>query len=137
MAREGARVVATAVERYGRVDILVNMAGKVHWRSVLDMDLAAWNEAVLSFPTAGMPTTKHAARAMIAAGNGGSVIHLLSTFRSTAVFASNISAWRSGDFTGAGISDYACAIERTEYGEGRGPLVPDSLSLQEEQDHDG
>jgi NAD(P)-dependent dehydrogenase (short-subunit alcohol dehydrogenase family) len=34
---------------------------------------------VLSFPTAGMLTTKHAAKAMIAAGRHGSIIHLLST----------------------------------------------------------
>jgi NAD(P)-dependent dehydrogenase (short-subunit alcohol dehydrogenase family) len=43
------------------------------------MDLEQWSEAVLSFPTAGMLTTKHAAKAMIAGGHGGSIIHLLST----------------------------------------------------------
>jgi NAD(P)-dependent dehydrogenase (short-subunit alcohol dehydrogenase family) len=73
------RIVAATVERCGRLDVIFNMAGKVHWSPVLEMDLAQWNEAVLSFPTAGMLTTKHAARAMIAAGNGGSIIHLLST----------------------------------------------------------
>ncbi|HXP94921.1 MAG TPA: SDR family oxidoreductase, partial [Candidatus Binatia bacterium] len=36
-------------------------------------------EALLSFPTAGMLTTKHAAKAMIASGASGSIIHLLST----------------------------------------------------------
>ncbi len=61
------------------IDIVVNMAGKVHWSTVVDMDLEAWREAVLSFPTAGMLTTKHAARAMIADGRPGSIIHLLST----------------------------------------------------------
>jgi NAD(P)-dependent dehydrogenase (short-subunit alcohol dehydrogenase family) len=74
-----ARVVAGAVERFGHVDVVVNMAGKVHWSSVLDMDLAQWREAVLSFPTAGMLTTKHGAKAMIAGGRRGSIIHLLST----------------------------------------------------------
>jgi NAD(P)-dependent dehydrogenase (short-subunit alcohol dehydrogenase family) len=73
------RVVAETVRARGRLDVIVNMAGKVHWASVLDMELRDWNEAVLSFPTAGMLTTKHAGRAMIAAGNGGSIIHLLST----------------------------------------------------------
>ena len=34
---------------------------------------------MLSFPTAGMLTTKHAAKAMIAGGRRGSIIHLLST----------------------------------------------------------
>jgi NAD(P)-dependent dehydrogenase (short-subunit alcohol dehydrogenase family) len=43
------------------------------------MDVAAWSEAVLSFPTAGLLTTKHAAKAMIAGGIHGSIIHLLST----------------------------------------------------------
>ena len=74
-----ARIVARTVERYGRLDAIFNMAGKVHWSSVLDMDLAEWTESLLSFPTAGMLTTKHAARAMIAGGHGGSIIHLLST----------------------------------------------------------
>jgi NAD(P)-dependent dehydrogenase (short-subunit alcohol dehydrogenase family) len=74
-----ARIVAQTVDRYEKVDVVFNMAGKVHWSPVVDMDLAAWSAAVLSFPTAGMLTTKHAARAMIAAGTRGSIIHLLST----------------------------------------------------------
>jgi NAD(P)-dependent dehydrogenase (short-subunit alcohol dehydrogenase family) len=74
-----ARVVADAVARFGGLDVAVNMAGKVHWASVLDMDVAEWSEAVLSFPTAGMLTTKHAAKAMVAGGRRGSIIHLLST----------------------------------------------------------
>ena len=70
---------AKAVERYGHLDIILNMAGIVLWRSVLEMDLAEWSAALLSFPTAGMLTTKHAARAMIKHERRGSVIHLLST----------------------------------------------------------
>lgn len=74
-----AAAVARTVERFGGVDAAVNMAGKVHWSSVLDMDVEQWREAVSSFPTAGMLTTKHCARAMIAGGRRGSIIHLLST----------------------------------------------------------
>ena len=74
-----ARMVSDCVKRYGQVDCAVNMAGKVHWSSVLDMDLTDWREAVLSFPTAGLLTTKHVAKAMIAGGRRGSIIHLLST----------------------------------------------------------
>src|SRR5262245_28057054 len=48
-----AGIVAGTVERFGHLDIAVNMAGKVHWSSVLDMDLAEWREAVLSFPKIG------------------------------------------------------------------------------------
>jgi NAD(P)-dependent dehydrogenase (short-subunit alcohol dehydrogenase family) len=74
-----ARVVARAVELHGRLDVIVNMAGKIHWSPIVDMDLEAWSKTLLSYPTAGMLTTKHAARAMIAGGIRGSIIHLLST----------------------------------------------------------
>ena len=73
------RAVAAALSTYGRLDVVVNMAGRVHWSHILDMDLGDWTDSVLSFPTAGMLTTKYAAKAMIAAGHGGSIIHLLST----------------------------------------------------------
>jgi NAD(P)-dependent dehydrogenase (short-subunit alcohol dehydrogenase family) len=74
-----ARIVAQAVDRYGGIDCVVNMAGKIHWSPIVEMDLAAWTETLLSYPTAGMLTTKHAARAMIASNTRGSIIHLLST----------------------------------------------------------
>jgi NAD(P)-dependent dehydrogenase (short-subunit alcohol dehydrogenase family) len=73
------RIVAQTVAHFGRLDCILNMAGKVHWSPIVDMDIDQWREAVMSFPTAGMLTTKHAARAMIAAKTRGSIIHLLST----------------------------------------------------------
>ncbi len=73
------RIVGRAVERYGHVDIAVNMAGTVHWSPIVDMDVAEFTAAMSSFPTAGMLTTKHVARAMIAGKVRGSIIHLLST----------------------------------------------------------
>ena len=73
------RVFAETLTHYGRVDIVMNMAGRVHWCPLLDMQLDDWKDSVLSFPTAGMLTTKHGARAMLANGHGGSVIHLLSS----------------------------------------------------------
>lgn len=74
-----ARVISATVERYGRLDVIVNMAGTVVWSPIVDMDLSEWTKGLVSFPTAGMLTTKHAARAMIAKGIQGSIIHLLST----------------------------------------------------------
>lgn len=73
------KIVAETVETYGRIDIAVNMAGRVHWSHLLDMDMDDWNESVLSFPTAGLLTTRYTAQAMIDGGHGGSIIHLLST----------------------------------------------------------
>lgn len=74
-----ARIVAETVARFGRLDIAINMAGTVHWSSVLDMDVATFRDALSSFPVAGLLTTKHCARAMIAGGRGGSIVHILST----------------------------------------------------------
>jgi NAD(P)-dependent dehydrogenase (short-subunit alcohol dehydrogenase family) len=74
-----ASVVAQTVERYGRVDIAINISGKVHWSPVTDMKIEDWNVAMPSFPTAAMLVTKHAAKAMLAAGARGSIVHVLST----------------------------------------------------------
>lgn len=72
------RAVAETVARYGRLDVAVNMAGRMHWSHVLDMDMDDWNDSVASFVTAGLITTQHCARAMQQSG-GGSIIHILST----------------------------------------------------------
>jgi NAD(P)-dependent dehydrogenase (short-subunit alcohol dehydrogenase family) len=71
--------VRGTVDAYGGIDIVVNMIGTIHWSSIVDMDVDKFQEALLSFPTAGMLTTKHAARAMIGSERPGSIIHILST----------------------------------------------------------
>lgn len=74
-----ARVIAGTMSEYGRIDIVVNVAGELHWGPIVDMELDKWTKAFLSYPTAAMLTTKHGARAMIAGGLQGSIIHLMST----------------------------------------------------------
>ena len=74
-----ARIVAETVKKFGKVDISVNMAGQIHWSPIVDMELEGWQKCLMSYPTAAMLTTKHVARAMIAAGTRGSIIHILST----------------------------------------------------------
>lgn len=73
------RIVAETMKAYGRLDISVNMAGRVHWSDVLSMQLDDWHDAVSSFATAGLLTTQHSARAMLECGAPGSIVHLLST----------------------------------------------------------
>lgn len=73
------RMVADAVAAHGRIDITVNMAGKIHWSPITEMDMEGWRSCLLSYPTAAMLTTKHSARAMIAGGICGSIIHIIST----------------------------------------------------------
>jgi len=74
-----ARMVAETISRFGHIDVAVNMAGRVHWASILEMEMDDWTDSVLSFPTAGMLTTKHCAKSMITGQRRGSIIHLLST----------------------------------------------------------
>jgi NAD(P)-dependent dehydrogenase (short-subunit alcohol dehydrogenase family) len=74
-----AEIIAETTRRYGPPNVVVNTVGDVRWGSVLDIDPRDWMECLTSFPTAGLLTTKHAAKAMIAAGQRGSIIHLLST----------------------------------------------------------
>lgn len=115
------------VERTGRIDIVMNMAGKVHWSSVLDMDIAAWREAIVSFPTAGLLTTKLAARRMIDLGVQGSIIHLLST---TAHFGqAEASAYATAK---AGLLNFArsAAMELAEWGVRVNTITPCSVEHQ-------
>ncbi len=51
------KIVDFTVETYGRVDVAVNMAGRVHWSHLLDMDMEDWKDSLLSFPTAGLLST--------------------------------------------------------------------------------
>lgn len=67
--------VAAAVGRFGRLDIVVNMAGRQIRFDVVDIPLDDWNRQLASYLTSAMLTTKHAARAMT---GGGSIIHIAS-----------------------------------------------------------
>jgi NAD(P)-dependent dehydrogenase (short-subunit alcohol dehydrogenase family) len=73
------RMVGEAVERFGHVDTMVNLAGSVVWGEVTEMTVADFQRCVLSFLTAGFLTTRYTARAMLVGGQRGCLIHLLST----------------------------------------------------------
>ena len=75
---EAKRLVDEAVARYGRVDIMFNQVGNQYRHTVLDMNLHDWNRNLGGYLTGGMLTTKYTARAMVAAGVAGSIIHLIS-----------------------------------------------------------
>jgi NAD(P)-dependent dehydrogenase (short-subunit alcohol dehydrogenase family) len=74
------RLIDTAVERFGRLDVMVNNAGishKMH-RSFLDDDLAEFEKVMAVNLKAVMSGTRDAARQMKAGGEGGSIINLTS-----------------------------------------------------------
>jgi NAD(P)-dependent dehydrogenase (short-subunit alcohol dehydrogenase family) len=72
------RAVATTVERYGRVDIMVYVAGRQYRQEIMDFDLTEWNREIEGYLTGAMLATKYTARAMVAKPNSGSIIYILS-----------------------------------------------------------
>lgn len=75
---EAARIVGEVINHYGRLDVMFNQVGNQYRHTVLDFNLHDWNKQIAGYLTGGMLTTKHTARAMVAAGNGGSIIHIIS-----------------------------------------------------------
>jgi len=75
-----ARVVAQVVERHGRLDILVNNAGLFRGGSVLTLSRQDWDAVLATHLTGAFQCAKHAANAMIKAGNGGKIINLGSMY---------------------------------------------------------
>jgi NAD(P)-dependent dehydrogenase (short-subunit alcohol dehydrogenase family) len=73
-----AAIVAQAIEHYGRIDIMLNLAGTQYRHDVLEMNLFDWNRMLKGYLTAGMLTTKHVARAMVEKQTPGSIIHIIS-----------------------------------------------------------
>ena len=70
--------VTAAVARFGRLDVMVNIAGVEHFAPVTEM-LEADFERVMAINLKGTWLgTKYAAAAMVAAGRGGSIINMSS-----------------------------------------------------------
>ncbi len=76
---EAESIVQRAVERFGYVDTVVNLAGRQFRWPVTEINLYDWNRQIEGFITGGMLTTKYSARAMIAAGRKGCIMHIISS----------------------------------------------------------
>jgi NAD(P)-dependent dehydrogenase (short-subunit alcohol dehydrogenase family) len=72
-----AALVATAADRFGRLDIAVANAGTGHLAPIVDHDLADWRRIVDLCLTGVFLTVKHAGRAL-SAGGGGSIVTMAS-----------------------------------------------------------
>ncbi len=74
------RTIATVVERFGNLDIVVNNAGGFAGGSVLEMTLEDWNAVITSHLTGTLLCSKHAARAMVKRREGGKIINIGSMY---------------------------------------------------------
>ncbi len=76
---EGARrIVRTALDNFGRIDVLVNNAGILRDKSLLKMEEAMFDTVVAVHLKGTWNCTKHAAEAMVAGGRGGRIINTTS-----------------------------------------------------------
>jgi 3-oxoacyl-[acyl-carrier protein] reductase len=71
-----ARLFDEAVAWAGAPDVLVNNAGIQTWSSLLDLQVAQWDAVMRTNLRGCFLNTQAAARAMVAAGKGGSIINL-------------------------------------------------------------
>jgi SDR family mycofactocin-dependent oxidoreductase len=72
------RVIANAIEQFGRLDIVVSNAGVMSWGRAWEMPAQQWQEMIDINLTGYWNTIKAAVPAMIDAGNGGSIIAISS-----------------------------------------------------------
>jgi NAD(P)-dependent dehydrogenase (short-subunit alcohol dehydrogenase family) len=77
--KDSQKVIDQAVERFGRVDILVNNAAVFPPSLFIEVSEQTWDKTVDTDLKGAFFLAQFAAKAMIAAGNGGRIINLLST----------------------------------------------------------
>lgn len=95
---EGASaIVKTAVDAFGRVDVLVNNAGILRDKSFLKMDEAMWDAVVDVHMKGAFFCSQAAARQMIAQGGGGRIVNTTSVSGMLGNFGqTNYSAAKAG-----------------------------------------
>lgn len=71
------QAIAATVQRFGRLDILINNAGASWWGLPEDIPLAGWHKVIEANLTGTFLACRHAARQMISQG-GGAIVNIAS-----------------------------------------------------------
>ena len=116
--------VEAAFARFGRLDVLVNNAGGVKPRPLLDQTEANWRRIMDFNLTSMVAATQAAARHMIAGGRGGAIVNVASSeaFRA----APNFSVYAACK---AGMVEFTMtmALELAEHGIRVNAIAPDAI----------
>ncbi|AKT41656.1 SDR family NAD(P)-dependent oxidoreductase [Chondromyces crocatus] len=92
-----ARIVQTAVDAFGRVDVLVNNAGILRDKTLLKTDEANWDSVIAVHLKGTFLCTQAAARQMVSQGNGGRIVNTTSVSGMLGNFGqSNYAAAKAG-----------------------------------------
>ena len=114
--RDGAgqeRVIADAIEQFGRLDIVVANAGVLNWGRLWEISAEQWQETLDTNLTGLWHTIKAAVPQMIKAGNGGSIITISSAAGIKAV--PGCGHYCASKFGVVGLTN-ALAVELGEFG---------------------
>jgi SDR family mycofactocin-dependent oxidoreductase len=107
------RIIAEAVEQFGRLDIAVANAGVMNWGRLWEISAEQFQQVVDVNLTGVWNTTKAVVPAMIAAGNGGSIINVSSAAGIKAV--PGCGHYCASKFGVVGLTN-SLAVEVGEYG---------------------
>jgi NAD(P)-dependent dehydrogenase (short-subunit alcohol dehydrogenase family) len=90
-------IVKTAVDKFGRLDVLVNNAGILRDKSLLKMDEAMWDIVIAVHLKGTFLCTQAAAKQMVAQGGGGRIVNTTSVSGMMGNFGqTNYSAAKAG-----------------------------------------
>jgi SDR family mycofactocin-dependent oxidoreductase len=107
------RVVAEAVEQFGRLDIVVANAGVLNWGRLWEISPQQWQETLDTNLTGVWNTVRAVVPPMIEAGNGGSIITISSAAGIKAV--PGCGHYSATKFGVVGLTN-SLAVELGEYG---------------------
>ncbi|OCB58008.1 3-oxoacyl-[acyl-carrier-protein] reductase [Mycobacterium vulneris] len=107
------RLVADAIEQFGRLDIVVANAGVLNWGRLWEIPAKQWQDTIDVNLTGLFHTVQSVVPAMIAAGNGGSIITISSAAGIKAV--PGCAHYCASKFGVVGLTN-SLAVELGEYG---------------------